>query len=258
MNKSQIFVVLASIILFLGLYFGFSTKNQHQKTTEQSRAITAESTGFDQILDDARAHLTPEQTNQETDLQKALSQADDASKAKYLKELSALWYQFGDPAVAGGFAEQVAEIEDTDAAWSIAGALFFEALSKSKDEIMRKYCGNHAVKSFESAASLNPKNVEHRVNLALTYAENPAPDDPMRAVMMLRDLEEKFPSEPSVYNALGRLAIKTNQWDRAIARLEKSWSLDQKNRNTPCLLAKAYEGAGNTIKSAEFAALCGQ
>jgi uncharacterized protein HemY len=59
-----------------------------------------------------------------------------------------------------------------------------------------------------------------------------------------------------VYNALGRLAIKTNQWQRAIERLEKSWSLDKKNPNTPCLLAKAYEGAGNIAKATEFATLC--
>jgi uncharacterized protein HemY len=78
----------------------------------------------------------------------------------------------------------------------------------------------------------------------------------MKAVLMLRDLEKKYPENPSVYNALGRLAIKTGQWQRAIDRLEKAWSLDRTNFNTPCLLAKAYEGAGQMDKSAEFAKIC--
>jgi uncharacterized protein HemY len=78
----------------------------------------------------------------------------------------------------------------------------------------------------------------------------------MQAVLMLRDLESKHPENASVYNALGRLAIKTGQWQRATERLEKSWSLDKKNPNTPCLLAKAYEGAGNITKATEYAQRC--
>ncbi len=78
----------------------------------------------------------------------------------------------------------------------------------------------------------------------------------MQAVLMLRELESKHPDNPAVYNALGRLAIKTGQWERAVERLEKAWSLDKKNLNTPCLLAKAYEGIGNTTKANEFAGIC--
>ena len=98
--------------------------------------------------------------------------------------------------------------------------------------------------------------MEHRVNLALVYAENPSADDPMKAVMMLRDLEKRHPENASVYNALGRLAIKTGQWSRAVERLEKAWSIDRTNPNTPCLLSRAYEELGNADKASEFAKLC--
>ena len=158
--------------------------------------------------------------------------------------------------VAGAMAEEVALLENADTAWSVAGALFFDALNKATDPVKRAYCADHAVKSFENAASLKPENVEHRVNLALVYAENPPPDNPMKAVLMLRDLESKHPDQAVVYNALGRLAIKTGQWQRAVERLEKSWSLDKSNSNTPCLLAKAYEGAGDAQKTETFAKLC--
>ena len=153
-------------------------------------------------------------------------------------------------------AEEVALLENADTAWSVAGALFFSALNSATDPVKRTYCADHAVKAFENAASLNPEKVEHRVNLALVYAENPPPDNPMKAVLMLRDLESKHPDQAVVYNALGRLAIKTGQWQRAVERLEKSWSLDKSNPNTPCLLAKAYEGAGDAQKTETFAKLC--
>ena len=257
MNKAQYSALFGALALFLGLYFGFDTKTDKQKTTERSRVLQAESTSFETLLADAMAHLSADQSETlAVEEQKLEGAASDAERAAALKRLSGLWYGFGQIPVAGGFAEQVAELENTDASWSVAGATFFNGLAASQDPVIRDFCAGHAVKAFESAASLNPANVEHRVNLALVYAENPPPNNPMQAVMMLRELEGKHPDNPAVFNALGRLAIKTGQWERAVERLEKSWSLDKKNPNTPCLLAKAYEGAGNTTKANEFAGLC--
>ncbi len=257
MNKAQYLAVSGALALFLGLYFCFDTKTDKQKTTERSRSLQAESTSFETLLADAKAHLNAEQSARVTEQEQLLEKAaTDVERTGVLKGLSGLWYEFGQIPVAGGFAEQVAEIENADTAWSVAGATFFNGLVASQDPVIRSFCARHAVKAFESAASLNPTHAEHRVNLALVYAENPPPDNPMQAVLMLRELENKHPDNPAVFNALGRLAIKTGQWQRAVERLEKAWSLDKKNPNTPCLLAKAYEGTGNITKANEFAGLC--
>lgn len=257
MNKAQYLAVLGALTLFLGLYFGFDTKTDKQKTTERSRSIQGQSTSFESLLSDAKAHLDASQSAQVAEQEELLGKAPtNAARVAALKRLSGIWYEFGQIPIAGGFAEQVAEIENADSSWSVAGATFFNGLVSSQDPVVRKYCADHAVKAFESAVSLNPTKVEHRVNLALVYSENPPPDNPMQAVLMLRELEGKYPDNPSVFNALGRLAIKTGQWQRAIERLEKAWSLDKSNPNTPCLLAKAYEGAGNVTKANEFAVFC--
>lgn len=257
MNKAQYSALLGALALFLGLYFGFDTKTDKQKTTERSRTLQAESTSFETLLADAKAHLGVQESAQADVLeQKVESAASDSERATAFKQLSGLWYEFGQIPVAGGYAELAAELENADSSWSVAGATFYNGLVASQDPVIRKFCADHAVKAFESAASLNPAKAEHRVNLALVYAENPPPDNPMQAVLMLRELESKHPDNPAVYNALGRLAIKTGQWERAIERLEKAWSLDKKNPNTPCLLAKAYEGIGNMTKANEFAGIC--
>ena len=257
MNKAQISIVFAAFLLFCGLYFGLDTRNKNQQVAVRSQAMQVESTDFASLLNEAKSQLKPTQVSEVTDLEHRIETAkDSASKVAALKNLSGYLYRNQQLAVAGGLAEQVAELENTDSAWSVAGGTFFNGLIGTQEPKIRAYCAEHAVKAFESAASLNPANVAHRVNLALVYSENPPQDNPMKAVLMLRDLESKHPEDPAVYNALGRLAIKTGQWQRAIDRLEKSWSLDKKNPNTPCLLAKAYEGAGQTDKMAEYAKLC--
>lgn len=260
MKKPQYLALLAAAVLFAVLYFGFDTKPSKQKTIEQSRALQAESTSIENLVEAGRKALSPTQVSELTELESAVTNAsDDAKKSEGLKKLSGWWYRNGQRAVAGGIAESVAELDNSPAAWSVAGATFYEALSTETDPTRRDFCAKHAAKAFESAASLAPDAVEHRVNLALVYAEYPQmTDNPMQAVLILRDLEAKYPEAPSVYNALGRLAIKTGQWQRAVDRLEKAWSLDKSNTNTPCLLAKAYEGLGNVDKVAEFTKICKQ
>lgn len=257
MTKTHYLVLFLAFALFLGLYLGFDTKPSGQKAVENSSAIQGESTSFESLLLEAKAQITASQKSAVVELeQKSASAKNDSERVQLYKQLSGLWYSLNQLPVAGGYAEQSAMIENADSSWSVVGATFFNALLATQEPTARSYCADHAVKAFESAASLNPSKVEHRVNLALVYAENPKPDNPMQAVMLLRDLESKHPENPSVYNALGRLAIKTGQWQRAIDRLEKAWSLDKKNPNTPCLLAKAYEGVGQMDKSAEYAKIC--
>lgn len=257
LKKAQIGALLAATALFFGLYFGFDTRPGKNRVIDHSRAIQGEQISFENILKQAKSSLTPEKAQKLEPLEQQLqSDSSENGKTAALKKISAFWYDTGHLAVAGEYAEQVAETENADSSWSVAGALFYNALTTEKETAIRDFCASHAVKAFENAASLAPEKVEHRVNLALVWAENPPPDNPMKAVLMLLDLEKKYPDSPAVYNALGRLAIKTGQWQRAVERLEKSWSLNKNNPNTPCLLAKAYEGAGNTEKSTEFAALC--
>ena len=257
MTKVQLVILLLAAALFAGLYWGFDTKPSAQKTLERSRALQAESTSPDQLINDARAHLSAEQAVSLALLEQQLTASQsDAQKIAALKALSRFWYTNNAPAASGILAEQVAGLENTDTSWSVAGATFFNALTLAQDPILRRYCADHALKAFESAASLNTTLVEHRVNQALVYAEQPPADNPMQAVLLLRDLEAKYPDEPSVYNALGRLAIKTGQWDRAVQRLEKALELEPNNSFTPCLLAKAYAGAGQTDKANTFANRC--
>jgi tetratricopeptide (TPR) repeat protein len=258
MNKLQWIVAASASVLFLVLWLGFDIKNVEQKQKDRSRSIQGEVTDFSTLVADAKEHLSGTQAEQLAALEKAnVSAQQPAAKTEAFKSLSGFWYKAGSLAVAGGYADSVALIENTPEAWSVAGGSYFNGLAAAKDnQVLRTYCASKAIKAFESAASLAPEKPEHRVNLALVYAEQPPADNPMQAVLMLRDLEAKFPTEPAVFNALGRLAIKTNQWDKAIQRLEKAYSLDPNNPNTPCLLAKAYEGSGNAAKAGEFAAKC--
>lgn len=261
MTKTQYGLIFVGLALFLGLYFGFDSRPKNKKTaSEPAEAnVPAGPLSIEKLLADGKLHLDSVQNAEITALENTLNPSGETRKQiEVLKKISSRWYTFGNIPAAAAVAEQCALVENSDTSWSVTGALYYSALVAAETPALRTFCAEHAVKAFESAAARNTTRVEHKVNLALVYAENPPPDNPMKAVLMLRELESKHPDNVSVFNALGRLAIKTKQFERAIERLEKARALDPNNPNTPCLLAAAYEGAGQADKAKQMAMLCGR
>ena len=259
MTRLQWITILAAALLFAGLYFGFDTKPKDHLAVETKRAIEGTATDLASLESEAQKAIAPtELARLDALAANADAEKDEKAKLALLKELASGYFQAGSPVLSGKTADQIAEIEKTDAAWSIAGATWQIAGTNAKDQATHDFCGKHAIAAFENAVSIKPEEVAHQVNLAAVYADFPLPENPMKAVLMLRDLEAKNPENPLVYNALGRLAIKTNQWDRAIARFEKTISIDPKNKQANCLLADAYRGAKQDAKAAEQEKRCAQ
>ena len=59
---------------------------------------------------------------------------------------------------------------------------------------------------------------------------------------MLTKLAEENPTNTAVFLTLGRLAMRTGQFEKAKGRFETVIKLDAKNTDAHCLLAKALEG----------------
>jgi len=257
MSKLQIAVLVSAAGLFLLVYFTCSTKPPSQKAIEKSRAIKLEQTDISSLLAEARAHLETRDAAAILSLEAELEAATgDSARSQTLKALSGRWYAIGEPALAGFYAEEAANLEGTGEAWGIAGTTYTLCAQGTQNDKIRSFCISRAVKAFESAISLAPEEFSHRLNLALVYADFPPPDDAMKGILLLRDLETKNPDNPSLLFHLGRLAIRTGQWERAIERLERATGLDPENQNAWCLLAQAYQQTGNREKASYCQAKC--
>lgn len=257
MTKLQWAVIASAIALFLLMYFGCDNKPRDIKALEKSRALVAESTDVNALLQEAKASLSPAQSASILALEARLDEAGaDSAGLELLKELSGQWYGLGAPALAGYYAQRVAEARGTEEAWSIAGTTYTICIQRSQDTKIRDFCTGRAVQAFENAISLNPASLAHQVNLALAYSANPPQDDPMKGILMLRNLNQNNPDNVLILNTLGRLSIQTGQYARAIERLERALAIEPGNIDATCLLAQAYEGAGESGKASEFAEKC--
>ena len=251
MNKHQIIVISSAIALFFILYFGCDTQSKEQKVLTQSRALTTEALDIKAHIAETLGKLGAEQ---KANIQ-SLTQKADSKDPSLLKQISAAWHNAGHDEIAASYAEQVAEVEKTEDAWSIAGANYYLAIQQSTEDAVRNFSTQHAVNAFQNAASLNPTNIEHKINLALCYTENPPQENPMKGTLLLLDLEKQNSGNVPVNIQLARLGIKTGQFDKAIGRLEKILAKEPENKRAVCLLADAYNQSNNP-KAVQMAKLC--
>lgn len=247
MSKLQIAVLSAALGLFLLLYFTCETKPPSQKAIEKSRAFTIERTDVSSLLEEAKSRLSTQGMADILTLEGTLDEAerDTMLLSTAYKSISSKWYALGEPAIAGYYAEEVANLEETGQAWGIAGTTYVLCTQQGETEKERQFCADRAVKAFENAISLAPDELSHRINLALIFTDFPPSDNPMKGILMLRELDGQYPENPSVLYQLGRLAVQTGQWERAIERLDKVVEFTPENRNAWCLLAKANQETGN-------------
>lgn len=257
MTKLQLVVVGLSVVLFLTLYLGCETKAKKFKTLEKTRALSAESTDAQVLINEAKPNLSAADLAEITSLEQNLAAALlDSVKVNTSMRLSGKWFELGQAAISGYYAEQIAELEATAESWSIAGTTYTLCLQRSTIEKVRSFCSGRAVRAFENAISIQPNEIKHQINLALCYTESPPKDNPMKGILMLVELNEQFPNNVKILSTLGRLAIQTGQFGRAIERLEAALQIEPDNRTAVCLIAQAYEASQQMDQAQVFKAKC--
>jgi tetratricopeptide (TPR) repeat protein len=257
MTKQHYLVIAGVLALFLVLYLGCDTKPPGQYQIERSRSLQSETTDVSNLIRDAHDALPANQWSNIQAWQEEVNTATtDSVKVAYLKLIAGSWYENGYPSISGHYAQEIAEITATEEAWSIAGTTFAICIQKSEDQKVKAFCQQRGVQALENAISLNPSEDSYRVNLALLYTDFPPPNEPMKGVLMLRELEDMFPESALVLTSLAQLAIRTGQFDRAIQRLEQALTLDANNKKAVCLMAQAQAGAGNQELAQTFEQRC--
>lgn len=256
-KKHQYIILSIFAALMLVFYFGFDIRSKEIKLAEKSRVGNLEITSIENIKRSAFDSLAPSAKAIFDGLQLKLNDAiDKDERILMLKQISGFWYRNGNYAIAGDVAKKIANQENSEESWAIAGTTFASGISNSTSRKLKKFNQSQAIKAFENAISLNPNNPENHTNLAICYAELPPKENPMKGILMLLDLSKRFPEDAGVSFQLGRLGMETGQYKKAVVRLEKVLTLKPNYKKASCLLAVAYEKLGDTNNANKHRVSC--
>jgi len=257
MTKLQWIIIASGLVLFGVLFFGFSPKPKKIAGIERKRAIETQVTDINNLIRAVQKNLTADQKSYLIALEKEIeSSENESNKLSLLKRLSGKWFEYQQPHIAGFYAEKVADIENTVDAWSIAGTTYAATFKSVLEKKAKDYAFSRAIAAFENAISLDPDLIQSKINLALSYVEYPPSDNPMKGILMLVDLNKQHPDQPLILTNLGRLAIQTGQYERAIERLESVLKIEPDNKRAFCLLAQVYSETGNQERADHYQKQC--
>lgn len=254
MSRGPVIALVLSLVLVLGIFFLLPTKDQSQKAIEKSRALGFEKISIPVLLQQARAGLSEEDRIYLSELE--AHEQDSVATVENLKTLSREWFSRGEWLLAGHYAEKVAEKVKNADAWGISGSTFALGMQRYEETDKVDFAKKKAIESYEKAISLDPKELEYKVNLAVCYAEKPDSEHPMQGIMMLLDLDKKHPNSPKVLNTLAYYGLQTGQLDKAEARLKVVLEQDPDNSRANCLMARLLEEKGESNKAVAFKEKC--
>ncbi len=257
MNTFQKLTIAGACVLVAVLFFGFSTKPDALIEKEKLRALNSTSTDVSIIQRDVLKELSSDQRASIQILEARIAEArDTTSRVESLKELSGTWYRYGQYALAGSAAEEVAEAMGDARSWSIAATTYARGISDESVEKKSAFCKEKAIECLENAISLDPDNIEHELNRGILFANYPEQQNPMKGIQILLKLNKNYPENVPVMNNLAKFALQTNQLDRAQVRLQKAAELDPNNRMTNCLSMELYTKLGELSTAEQFRAKC--
>ncbi len=259
-QKEQALYIVGALILLAVLYLAFDTKPSTQKALEKSRALTTREFDIPMLRTEAVKRLKEDQTEYLETLEAQLRHSgQDSMKRNILKQLSGYWFSLQQPLLAGLYAREVADLENTPESWSISGTTFASGLrSSSLEEKQKRFARDQALESFEHAISLEPDVIDHRINQALCYIEVPLDGEPMKGIQMLAGLVQNYPESPAPVYHLARLAVQTGQYDRAKTRIEQALALAPDDTRIICLAADIYTALGQMEEASRMSARCGR
>ena len=257
LKKEQLYYILGALVLLAVLYFGFDIHPSTHKALEKSRALNTREYDIASYQAEAKKSLKEDEIGYLETLEAQVQHAgQDSARLNILKQLSGYWYKLGNPIMAGLYAKEVAEKEDSGLSWSIAGTTFASGLQQDLDEKQKLFARDQALEAFENAISLEPSVVDHRVNQALCYIELPEAGQPMKGIQMLAGLAMSYPDSPAPPYQLARLAVRTGQYERALTRIEQALKLDPSDSRIACLAIDIYTALNKPAEAAQLADKC--
>ncbi|MBL7772136.1 MAG: tetratricopeptide repeat protein [Chitinophagaceae bacterium] len=265
MQKNQILFLAAGIMLFSLLYFGgkmvgkqttgkapMANRDQAQGSGPMmSPMAEVEPMQIGSYLQDAKLQLKGDALLLLKDLE---SKDQQASTAVTNKDLAEFWEKQENLNAAAHFYKKAAFLENTEKSITFAGNLFLAILQRTEKPEQRKWQALEAIACFNKALELNPSNVDSKISLATCYTDGTG--ETMKGVTLLREITQADSTNVPANITLGKLAIQSGQFDKAVKRLELVLSQQPKNTEAMYFLAEAFRGKGDKQKAIELFERC--
>lgn len=153
------------------------------------------------------------------------------------------------PGIAAWYFEQKAQKSGNEKDWLNASYRYFDAFKSGKDSVESAFFVQKAIAGYSNVLKINPSNLDAKTDLGVLYTEGTA--EPMKGIMLLREVVSTDPKHENAQLNLGFLSMKSGQLDKAIERFNKVLEINPARVDMYVYIGEAYVRSGNKQKAIE-------
>ena len=242
-------LLAAGLSICVLLLFANKTNLNNQETA--SVASTLQSTG-EQAAPAESAALPPLPPDAQMDQwQKALAEAENAEKERILDSIILSLQSRNRYAYAADYAAQLVAVNGSLQNQERAARLHrlaTELAYVQEDSSLLQQYGRQGLEFAEAVLAEDETNEDALLDKGLLIV-NAGLSNPMQGILSIRRVLEINPDNVAAGLQLGRFAIQTGQFDKAVERLERVVALEPGLEGAKFDLAYAYQQSGQTEKA---------
>jgi tetratricopeptide (TPR) repeat protein len=250
-RKLQILLVLGTVILTVGLALSPSQVNMKPNSNAPKASpnqAASQELNADALLKSAKSALTKEQLAQLDQLELGLKVNGEKDTA-VLDQIGRFWDRQGIPAASAIWFEKKSEQQKTEKSFLDAAYRYFDSFKLAQDSGLKDLFVAKAISNYSKVLDLNPDNLDAKTDLGACYAEGTG--EPMKGIMLLRDVVSKNPNHEMAQYNLGMLSVRSGQFDKAVERFKKVLEINPQRTQLYYYLGQIYLQEGDTTKALE-------
>lgn len=272
MNRKQIIAIAIALVLTIALYLGTTNvkpqkkedhtghnhapgeDHDHEHTPAKGPMMGGAmmvAANFDSLVADVKKRLLSPQVNAEIENleHKAITSTDQEEKFKALESLGKRWQAIGQKGIAAHYFVKAGDLVNSEKILNFAAHLYEEGMSSTDNAAIKKLFADGKVASLNKVVGINPNNDTATMDLAMAMIDQ---GDVMNGVFKLRDFAEKNPKNIRAQVTLGKMALQSNQLDKAIERGKIVLALDKDNFEAHLFMGEAYKNSGEIEQAIEI------
>lgn len=245
----QITLISISVLIVVVLFFAPSQVNVGPAKSEIAAETTNEN-GFDAeaLLKSARKALSKDELANLEHFEQALKLNGEKDTA-VLDQLGRFWDRNNIPAASAVWFEKKANVIGNEESRIQSAYRYFDAFKVAQDSTLRGILVGKAIAQYKMVLEKNPNNLNAKTDLGVCYVEGSA--EPMKGIMMLREVIAANPNHEMAQLNLGLLSVKSGQLDKAIERFNKVLTINPKRTEVYLYLGQVYLQKADTLKAIE-------
>ena len=235
-----------TVLLSAAIYFAPSQINQEGVKPKETEGRTTDELNPESLLRSAKASLDSTQKKNLEFFEASLKMNGEKDTA-ILDGIGRFWDRNGIPAASAIWFERKAQVVKSEQSYLDAAYRYFDSFRLAGDTAVKAILVGKAIENYQQVLKLNPGNLNAKTDLGACYADGTR--EPMKGIMLLREVVAQDPKHEMAQYNLGMLSVKSGQLDKAIERFDKVLEINPKRNEVYFFLGQVYLQKGDTAKS---------